>query len=186
MRIFMNLPAGESHSPIQRIFERAIFYCLILAIVGPLFSIAVHSIGFGAALILWAIKMTVGRRWEIQRTPFDYFFLAYALAEILSTVFSLDPWASFINMKRLLLIAIVYLSAASLKEEWKIKTIVGTLFCMTALLSLFEIADMFITHEDRLNVFQHYMTTGGLKMMVSLLIIPYILEGVFRGKCDIY
>lgn len=121
----MSLPAVESHRTSERIFDRAIFYCLIFVVVSPMFSIAVHSIGFGAALILWAIKMVVARKWEVRRTPLDYFFLAYAVAEILSTVFSLHPSESLINMKRLILIAIVYLSAASLKEEWKIKTLLG-------------------------------------------------------------
>jgi hypothetical protein len=82
----------------------------------------------------------------------------------------------------LLLIAIVYLSAASLNEEWKIKSLIGTLFCMTALLSVYEIIMLYVTHETRLNYFQHYMTTGGLKMIVALLMLPLLLDKGFSRK----
>jgi O-antigen ligase len=178
----MDLPTGESRNTIVRILDRAVFYSLLFVVIGTLFSIAVHSIGFGAAIVFWCIKMLITRRWEPRRTPFEYFFLVYICAEILSTIFSLHPMESFVNMKRLLLIAIVYLSAASLNEEWKIKSLIGTLFCMTAFLSVFEIVMLFVTQETRLNVFQHYMTTGGLKMIVSLLMLPLLLDKGFSRK----
>jgi O-antigen ligase len=182
MRTRMEIPSGESRTAILHILDRAIFYCLLFVIIGTLFSIAVHSIGFGAALILWCVKMLISRKWEPRRTPFDYFFLVYVCAEILSTIFSPLPMDSFVNMKRLFLIFIVYLSAASLDEEWKITTVIGTLFCMTSLLSVFEIIMLYSSHETRLNVFQHYMTTGGLKMIVSLLMLPFLLDKGFSRK----
>jgi len=172
----MDLPAVESRRTVEKILDRAIFYSLLFVVVGTAFSIAVHSIAFGATLVFWAVKMLITKQWGPRRTPFDYFFLAYIVAEILSTLFSLHPAESFMNMKRLLLIAIVYVSAASLDEERKITCILGTLFTVTALLSLFEIFVLFATHEARLNVFQHYMTTGGLKMIVAILMVPLILD----------
>lgn len=153
-----------------------IFVLLILAVVGLTFSIAVSSIGLSLAITVWIAKSIYERRWLIERTPLDYFFLAYIIAEILATIFALYKWESFVNSKRLLLIVVVYLSWMFVRSEKKAVVSVGLLVAVTALLSIIELFDYFELHPERLFLFQHYMTTGGIKMIVLLLLLPFILH----------
>ncbi|HMK39667.1 MAG TPA: hypothetical protein VK569_10025, partial [Bacteroidota bacterium] len=51
-------------------------------------SIAVNSLALGLMALCWLLVMVLSRTWRVVSTPLDYFFLAYAAAEMLSTVFS--------------------------------------------------------------------------------------------------
>lgn len=153
-----------------------IFIFLILTVVGLTFSIAVSSIGLSLAIALWIAKSVYEHKWQIERTPLDYFFLAYIIVEILATVFAFYKWDSFVNSKRLLLIAVVYLFWTYVQSEKKAAVSVGLLVAVTAFLSIIELFDYSELHPERLFLFQHYMTTGGIKMIVLLLLVPFILH----------
>jgi len=156
--------------------QRIIFIFLVIQIVGLTFSIAVSSIAFTIALMIWVTKMVYEKKFEIKGTPLDHFFLAYVAAEILSTVFAVYKWESFVNMKRLLLITVVYLVIRSVTSEKDVKIFLGSLIVITSALSIFEIVDFFAERMGRLSIFQHYMTAGGIEMIVLLLVLPFILH----------
>ena len=156
--------------------DNAIFFFLIIQVVSVMVSVAASSIAFGIAVALWLAKMVLDRRPLVQRTPLDYFFLAYVLAEILSTATAAAPAESFLNMKRLLLIVVVYLTASVAYGEKRIKLLLGLLVGVASVLSILEIAMLFLHHQSRLHLFQHYMTTGGMKMVVLLLLVPFLLH----------
>lgn len=153
-----------------------VFVSLILAIVGLTFSIAASGIGLTLAILGWIVASLHERRWLTEKTPLDYFFVAYILVELLSAVFAIYKWDSFVNSKRLLLISVVYLVARYVTTEKKAIAFVSLLGGVTALLSVIELFDYFELHPDRLFLFQHYMTTGGIKMIVLLLFLPFLLH----------
>jgi putative inorganic carbon (HCO3(-)) transporter len=153
-----------------------IFVSLILAIVGLTFSIAVSSIGLTLAILGWIAASLNERRWLIEKTPLDYFFIAYIVVELLSSALAVYKWDSFVNSKRLLLISVVYLVARYVTTEKKAVVFVSLLGGVTALLSVIELFDYFELHPERLFLFQHYMTTGGIKMIVLLLFLPFLLH----------
>lgn len=167
----MTLSSNQQHILIQTTF---IF--LLISLASLTFSIAVSSMAFGVAAVLAATVLVATK--NMQPTPFDYYFLAYAAAEILSTLFSVDPTSSFVNMKRLLLIAVVYLTVMSLDTRKKYIFTIILVATVTALLSAVE-SFLLIGGGDfsaRLSMFQHYMTAGGIKMFVALMILPFLLE----------
>jgi O-antigen ligase len=149
---------------------------LILAIVGLTFSIAVSSIGLTLAILGWITAALLERRGLLGKTPLDYFFLAYILVELVSTALAIHKWDSFVNSRRLLLISVVYLVARYVTTERKAVLLISLLGGVTALLSVVELFDYFELHPDRLFLFQHYMTAGGIKMIVLLLLLPFLVH----------
>jgi O-antigen ligase len=174
-----SLPRG----PFSVRFEGLVFVFLILAIVGLTFSIAVSSIGLTLAILSWIAVSVHDGRWPTEKTPLDYFFLAYIIVELVSAALAIYKWESFVNSKRLILISVVYLTARYVAAERKAILFVGLLAGVTALLSIIELFDYFELHPERLFLFQHYMTTGGIKMIVLLLLLPFLLHRDTPARC---
>ncbi len=154
----------------------AIFSLLVIAVAGISFSVAVSSIALGTAIVLWAYHLAASRGAAFSKTSLELFFLSYVIAEIAATVFSVEPAASFINMKRLFLIAIVYLVSLSIDTELKLKGALSLLIGVAALLSLLEVFSLTSIggHFSRVSLFQYFLTEGGIKMILLLLACSFI------------
>ena len=96
--------------------------------------------------------------------------------EYLTTATAIYPGEALINTKRLFLISIVYLVMVSFDSRERVRNGLLILFGTVGVLSVAEIFYYYVVHEGRLSVFQHYMTTGGIKMIVCLLTIPFVLH----------
>jgi putative inorganic carbon (HCO3(-)) transporter len=166
--------------------SEAVFYSLILSIVGLTFSIAASSIGLTVAILTSLGLAVYEKRWRIQRSPLDYFFVAYIAAELLAAVLAVYKWESFVNSRRLLLISVVYLIATYVSSEKKALSFIFLLVGVTGLLSIIELFDYFELHPERLFLFQHYMTTGGIKMIVLLLLFPFLLHESTPARARIF
>lgn len=155
---------------------------LLISLTALTFSIAASSIAFGVAVVVGLLSVIRTR--QLPATPFDYYFVAYAVAETLSTLFSVEPLASLVNMKRLLLIAAVYLTVVSINTKRKYLWVIIAVVVVPAVLSaaesviVIELGDL----SARLSVFQHYMTAGGIKMIVALIVLPFIIEKQLSTK----
>jgi O-antigen ligase len=160
----------------ERLYGTVLFALLVCQVVFISVSIAVSSIAFGLSILLVAFWCIRERKWPFFKTPLDYFFLAYAIVEYLTTATAVFPGEALINTKRLFLISIVYLVMISFDSRERVLNGLMLLFGAVALLSVVEIFYYYVVHEGRLSVFQHYMTTGGIKMIVCLLMIPFILH----------
>lgn len=163
---------------LELLIRQAVFAFLLLIVAGLTFSIAVSSIALVSAATLWIVLLIFSQEKTFHQTPFDYFFLAYVGAELLATAFSIAPAASLFNAKRVLLISVVYLTISSLntkeKYVWTFGIVVGT----SAILSVIEVISLAKIggHFTRLGIFQHYMTAGGMKMIILLLLVPLAIE----------
>lgn len=160
----------------RREYTSILFGLLVLQLATLSISIAVASVTFGLTLLFvvyWSVRE---RRWLFARTPFDYFILAYAFIEFLTTATAVFPAQAAVNTKRLLLISIMYLVILSFDSRTKVLNSLLIIFGAVAAISIIEIVYYYVAHEGRLFVFQHYMTTGGLKMIVCLLIVPFVLH----------
>src|ERR1041385_3153359 len=156
----------------------AIYSLMALSVVGLIFSIAVSSIAMGAALILFVYFVFKSGGTAFPRTQLDLFFLLYVVAELLASIFSIEPGASFFNMKRLFLISFVYLALVAIDNESQLKTVLGLLIGVTSLLSLIELFSLtsIAGHYMRVSIFQYYMTEGGIKMITLLLLLPFAIH----------
>ncbi|MDZ7343793.1 MAG: O-antigen ligase family protein, partial [candidate division KSB1 bacterium] len=148
------------------------------------FSIALCQIGLGLAYIAWIGQMLRRRRFGVSPTPLDYFFLAYLVVEIISLIFSQDRWTSLIYFRRMLLIPIVYLVAQHIVSERHAKILVATLIGVMMLVGLWGIQKYLAGVGGllgRLSLRQHYMTSGGLVMMVATFCVAYALSSAPRS-----
>jgi hypothetical protein len=98
-----------------------------LFLASAFISIAVNSLALGAMALCWVLVLVLGKRWSVVPTPLDYFFLAYVVAELLATVFSVSPGESLYVSRRVLLIAVVYYFASCVASRTGAKRAVGVL-----------------------------------------------------------
>ncbi len=162
----------ESRSP----FSFFLYVTLMVQLGVLSVSIAAASIALGMMLLVVAAWIIVERRWLLPRTPLDYFFLAYCLIEVITSVTAVYPADAFHNAKRLILISIVYATVLAFDSRAKIRMGILVLAGIVAVLSVLEIGLYVAENKDRLNIFQSYMTAGGLKMMLALLILPFLVD----------
>ncbi|MGE5313790.1 MAG: O-antigen ligase family protein [Acidobacteriota bacterium] len=157
-------------------FGAILFLMLMLQVCVISASIAAASLAFGAMLIVMAVWMAREKRWIVPRTDLDWYFLAYCAIELVTAAFAVYPADAFHNAKRLLLISIVYASLLAFDSKERLRTGLLMLLGVVAALSLVETGVYFAEHKDRLNIFQSYMTAGGLKMMSALVILPFLIS----------
>jgi O-antigen ligase len=160
----------------KALLSSILFALLVTQVAVISISIAVSSIVFGLSLMLVAYWSFAERKWLLCGTPFDYFFLAYICIEFLTTATAVFPAQAAVNTKRLLLISVLYLVLLSFDSRKKVLNSLLIIFGAVAVTSIIEIVYYYVVHEGRLYVFQHYMTTGGLKMITCLMIVPFILH----------
>jgi putative inorganic carbon (hco3(-)) transporter len=160
----------------RSLFSFILFMTILIQLGAISVSIAAASIALGLMLLVTAAWIIAERRWVVPGTPLDYFFLAYAAIELITAATAVYPAAAFHNAKRLILLTIVYAAVLAFDSRPKIRMGILMLAGVVAVLSVFEIILFFAEHKDRLNIFQSYMTAGGLKMMLSLLILPFLLD----------
>ena len=172
---------------LRKPFSTTVMYSLLVFQVAVIsISIAAASMAFGI-LLMFLLYWTISeRKWIFSRTPLDFFFLAYVVIEFLTAANAVFPAQAFFNSKRLLLISNVYLVLASFDSRERVRNSLMTVFGVVAVLSVVEIFYYYIAREGRLSIFQHYMTTGGLKMIVCLLIVPFLLHGKTPRKIKIW
>ncbi|MGA9407587.1 MAG: O-antigen ligase family protein [Bacteroidota bacterium] len=160
----------------RQVYISILFALLVCQIAVISISIAVSSIAFGLSLLFVGYWSLTERKWLFFQTPLDYFFLAYVCIELLTTATAVFPAQAAVNTKRLLLISVVYLVLVSFDSRKKVLDSLLIVFGAVALISIIEIIYYYVAHEGRLYLFEHYMTTGGLKMIVCLLIVPFVLH----------
>lgn len=165
-----------------------LYWALVLEVSLISISIAAGSILLAVTLLALLIITVKDQSWTSAGRALDIAFLSYCAVEFITAFNSPQMLDALKNSKRLLLISIVYGVIVSFTTRERLRKAVMILSASVALLSVTEIIFYFSEGIARLYVFQHYMTTGGLKMIVSLILIPFILspdtakkERVFSG-----
>jgi len=160
-----------------------IFSLLIMFLLCSAFSIALSEIGYFSALVLWLAKNIVQKKFPFPRTPLDRFFLAYAAAEILATIFAHDKLYSLLYLqRRLLLLPIAYTLLENVKSLKDVKILFGAMIISALAVSLLGLQDFVVNFGEywhfqrRLSEFQMYMTAGGIMMIVVLMLLPFVVH----------
>jgi len=171
--------SSESHPTAETLkrFELAIQIFIFLFVFGSPFSISLTQAAFTLGLLTWIGKMIYQRKFLVKSTPLDYIFLAYLIFEMLAMFFSPEPVIALKNMKRMLLIPIVYLIANNLEEEKFTRKLIITLILVTSILAgygIFKYLAGVGGLAGRLRLFHHWMTSGGILMMIALLNVAFL------------
>jgi O-antigen ligase len=165
------------------LFDKCIMYFLFIFIFCSTFSIALEQIAYFTALILWIGKMIYEKKSDIETSPFDYYILAFLMAEIISNTLSVDPMqAWFYFHKRIVILPIIYLLGFWLKSENVLGRALKIFIISAFLVSLYGIYDIvshlheYLHFGRRVNLFQFYMTAGGILMISSLMILSLVFH----------
>ncbi|MBN1893624.1 O-antigen ligase family protein [bacterium] len=153
-------------------------FLVIFAAAVP-FSIALAQSALGLALLFWVVSMFLNREWMFPRTVLDPFILAYCAMEIISLVFSIDRHTAWTYSKRLLLILILYLVAANVRDRKWIARLFAALLGVGSILAVIGLCRYLSGLgglEGRLSLYHHYMTTGGIFMILSLYAFSLVLS----------
>lgn len=143
---------------------------LLLAFIGSLqISIALAGILLTLTLLCWAVLLVRDRAWPTAPS-FMVPLLAYAAVTLVSAAFSIDPVASVVDSKQLVLLLIVpavYYVARGSRASLAMDVIVT----VGAASAVFGIVQYGVLHYDSLQLrprgaLTHYMTYSGTLMLV--------------------
>ena len=142
---------------------------LLLGFVGSLqVSIALAHILLTAMFISW-IALRIHDRTRPAAPPFFVALLAYGALTLVSTAFSVDPTASLIDSKQLVLLAIVP-AVYDLARGSRASTVVDVIISVGAASAVYGIVQYGVLHYDNLGqrpqgTLTHYMTYSGVLML---------------------
>jgi O-antigen ligase len=143
-----------------------------IQVISLFFSIAVSSISFFLAASLFVTLVVLDYRRTLCRNGLEWYFIAWAAAVILMVVFARYPVQAVTSGRKIMLIAVVYFMPVAFPTEERITRFLVWMAAVAGILSLFEIIATYAASMERLGFFQHYMTSGGMKMLLLLLLTP--------------
>jgi O-antigen ligase len=143
---------------------------MLFVMAGALqFSIAIAQIFLTLALLCW-LGLVLVRHEEFDAPRFFWPLVVYGAITIISAGFSIDPWASLVDCKQLVLFMLVPLTyrLASGSRGVTLATIAISCAAASAAIGIVEFG---ILHWDQLSqrpsgLLGHYMTYSGLLMIV--------------------
>lgn len=158
-------------------FERVGYISLLVFVSALQFSIAVANIVLGLALLMWLLRVLARR--EIDVPAFFYPLAAYAVATLVSAVFSSDPPASFVDSKQLVLFLIVPMVYEFARGS-RAPLVVQVIISVGAISAAIGIIQFGVLQFDNLGrrpqgSLGHYMTYSGLVMLVTCAAAARIL-----------
>ena len=160
------------------ILERTAFLTLLGFVATLQLSIAVAQILLFITGLLWVILYFIQR--DVNKLPPWFIPLAlYALATLGSAAFSLNPVASFMDSKQLLLFLIVPIVCRLARGE-RALTVTTIIISIGAASAIVGIVQYGILEYDNLGrrpqgALTHYMTYSGLLMVVSVVATARVL-----------
>ncbi len=158
--------------------ERTAFLTLLGFVAALQLSIAVAQILLTITGLLWGILYFIQR--DVKTLPPWFLPLAlYALATLGSAAFSLNPVASFMDSKQLLLFLIVPIVCRLARGE-RALTVATIIISIGAASAIWGIVQFGILEYDHLGrrpqgLMSHYMTYAGLLMVVSVVAAARVL-----------
>jgi O-antigen ligase len=160
--------------------ERAALWLLLAFVASLQLSIAAAGILLTGALLAWA-ALLIRDRVRPSAPAFMLPLAAYAAATLVSAAFSLDPMASFIDSKQLVLLLIVPM-VYQLARGRTASQVIDVILAVGAASAAFGIIQYGLLHYDSLRMrpqgaLSHYMTYSGTLMLVLCTAVARIVFG---------
>jgi O-antigen ligase len=141
-------------------------------------SIAAADILLALTTVLW-LGLIIRKGERIQVPPMFWPLAAYAVATLISALFSVDPHVSLIDSKQLVLLVIVPLVYRLLPGRRSLAAI-DVIITVGAISATWGIVQYLILNYDHLGrrpqgVLGHYMTYSGLLMLVACAAVSRVM-----------
>jgi putative inorganic carbon (hco3(-)) transporter len=158
--------------------DQAILVVGYLFVAFSIISIAGTHISLGLLAALWIYKALCERKWPLQRTELDYALLGLILAFVLSTIFSLQPLASFRNLKNPLLMIVIYLAAATFTRQITIRRAMDIFIFTAAIVAAIGIfSTQILAGKKVMGLQSTTMTWGAMSVIFAVLTFAQLLFG---------
>jgi O-antigen ligase len=149
--------------------DRAALWLLLAFVAALQLSIAVAGILLTASLVAWA-ALLIRDRARPTAPAFMVPLAVYAVATLVSAVFSLDPAASIVDSKQLVLLLIVPM-VYHVARGHSANLVIDVILAVGAISAAYGIVQYGVLHYDSLErrpdgVLTHYMTYSGTLMLV--------------------
>lgn len=177
-------------SPIVLKRDSIVYYldCLIalvftLSLVIVEFEPEISFIFLRLNIILCILRFIIDRNISFKDKTILYLIIAFVIIQIITSLISDYPKESiYIDRIRSYYYVTLFIPVIFIKNIRQLKIILSTLIIISAVLSFYElyffIHDIIYFHFSpamyRLYVFEHPTTTGEIKMMVILIIFPFL------------
>ncbi|MDP2302879.1 MAG: O-antigen ligase family protein [Ignavibacteria bacterium] len=167
------------------LIDKIVFFFLLLFLGSLTNSIFINQLGYYGALVTLLVKFFKEKKNPFSKTGLEYALLFFILAEVLSTVFSIEPAASFNNLlKRVLLLPIIYVLATSPNSIRQIKFYFGT-YLSVALLSIliylyfsaqFYLDNLYHVVQSGPSVFQYPITASEIMTFTAMFCFAFFIN----------
>ncbi len=148
-------------------WDRALGWAVVAMGFGLPFYIAISQNLFILAALIWIADQVRRKRCDVARTPMDVGFVAYFAAELISLPFSTNLPQSLIYLRRFLLIGMVYLMGAAIRDWRWLRRALWAFLGGAALYSIWGLA-FFIRHPDlRVRHIHNSITAGGITFLAA-------------------
>jgi O-antigen ligase len=150
-------------------FDRVAAFLLIAAIAVVSFKLLVAQVLFGVSALMW-LRLVLSDAGRQVMPAFAWPLAGYLLWTCLSAAFSLDPLASLIDLKQLVLFLVVPMTMRLLRGE-RAMTALNVVIAVGAAASLVAVVQSSIFGFNNLDnrpmgSLSHYMTYSGVIMLV--------------------
>ena len=173
------------------LIDNLIYFFSIVFLLSLTNSIFVNQIGYYLSLILIAVRYYLTKEYPFAKTGLEAALVFYIIAEILATVFSVDPVHSFrILLKRFFLIPIVYTFIFSSYDYARAKKFVLIYLgasLITMIIYLWVSYNYFINnyyqlYESGPSLFQYPITTSELMSFSLVFIFAFLVNEKMKIK----
>lgn len=181
----------NQNNKIISVIDKLIYFFTIVFLLSLTNSIFVNQIGYYFSLIFIVIRFYLTRENPFYKTGLEYAFLFYIAAEILSTIFSVDPAYSFRNlMKRFFLIPVLYTFVYSAKNFESTKRFVlvylgaalATMFVYLGLSYNYFINNFYQLYESGPSTFQYPITSSELMSFSLVFLFAFLISEKMSKK----
>ncbi|MCX6151506.1 MAG: O-antigen ligase family protein [Ignavibacteriales bacterium] len=167
------------------VLDKLILGCVVIFLVSLNNSIFINQLGYYGGLILLAARYFVSKENKFRKTGLEILFLLFLLAEIISTILSINKPLAFNNLlKRILLIPIVYTIVAATEDLEKAK-LFFKIYLWAAFITILAyivfayehfISQLYQIESKGPSPFQYVMTAGGLISFTTIFFFALLVN----------
>lgn len=138
-------------------------------------TIVGQEIGLGIMVVGWFILLRTRAVPGMKLLSLELPIVALAAAWTLSTIFALQPMPSLINMKKLLLIPIIYCFAWLVEDEKSLRTIVTVMLTAALIVSIYGIIN-YVTGNNLAESYRVRATFGSTVTLAGVLLLAFAVS----------
>ncbi|HRI46279.1 MAG TPA: O-antigen ligase family protein [Ignavibacteriaceae bacterium] len=165
--------------------DKVAFFFLVLFLGSLTNSIFINQLGYYGALVTILIKLVKEKNNPFSKSGLEIALVLFILAEIISTIFSIESASSFNNLlKRVLLIPIIYVVASVPKTLQQIK-VFFRVYLSVAIISVliyhyfslhFYIENLYHVVQSGPSVFQYPITASEIMTFTGLFCFAFLIN----------